>query len=31
MLCCERSVGVSGSVLLESSEVVGVGDSGILK
>ena len=26
VLCCERSVGVSGSVLLESSEVVGVNE-----
>ena len=31
MLCCERSVGVSGNVLLEISEVVGVGDWGISK
>ena len=31
MLCCEKNVEVSGSVLLESSEVVGVGDWGILK
>ena len=31
MLCCEENVGVSGSVLLESSEVVGVGDWGMLK
>ena len=29
VLCCERSVGVSGSVMLESSDVVGVGDWGI--
>ena len=26
MLCCAARVGVSGNVLLESSEVVGVGD-----
>ena len=26
MLRCERSVGVSGSVLVESSEIVGFGD-----
>ena len=31
MLCCERNVEVSGSVLLEISEVDGVGDWGILK
>ena len=31
MLCCERSVGVSGNVLVEISEVVGVGDWGISK
>ena len=31
MLCCERSVGVSDKVLLESSELVGVCDWGILK
>ena len=31
VLCCERSVGVSGNVLLETSEVVGVGDCGISK
>ena len=31
MFCCEKSVGFSGSVLLESSEVVGVGDWGIIK
>ena len=30
-LCCEMSVGVSGKVLLEISEVVGVGDWGISK
>ena len=30
MLCCERSVGFSGNVPLESSDVVGVGDWGIL-
>ena len=28
---CERSVGVTGNVLLEISEVVGVGDRGISK
>ena len=26
MLCCEVSVGISGNVLLESSEVLGVSD-----
>ena len=26
MLCCERRVGASGNALLESSDVVGVGD-----
>ena len=31
MLCCEASVGVSGSVRLESSEVVGVVDWGMIK
>ena len=31
VLCCEKSVGVSGSVLLESSEVDGVDDWGISK
>ena len=31
MLCCEENVGVSVSVLLESSEVVGVCDWGMLK
>ena len=31
MLCCEANVGVSGSVMLESSDVVGVGDWGMSK
>ena len=31
VLCCERSVRISGNVLLEISEVVGVGDWGISK
>ena len=31
VLCCERSVGVSGNVLLKFSEVIGVGDWGISK
>ena len=31
VLCCEMSVGVSGNVLLEFSEVDGVGDWGISK